>query len=212
MRNFGFIESKIESSDIILDKKLLQGSMPLPDEYNYSKMFDNLKKVKNQGDTSKCVPYSLSYAIETLESMKAPKDKFSLDIDKIYDARSNDGEGMQIKEALKYLKDKGYRLKNGNNHHVITYGRLKNLFAMKRFLYSNGPFVMALPVYDDAESTEFWRGNKRQGGHAICCVGYTEKGLILENTWGSGWGKNGKVLFPIDDANRIIEAWGFLVR
>ena len=53
---------------------------------------------------------------------------------------------------------------------------------------------MALPVYDNAEREEFWKGEKKQGGHAICCVGYNEDGLILENTWGSGYGKNGKII------------------
>ena len=64
MQNFGFIESKLDGNEIIFDKKLLQGTKPIPDEYDYTKMVSCLKKPKDQGSTSKCVPYSLSYAIE----------------------------------------------------------------------------------------------------------------------------------------------------
>lgn len=210
MQNFGFIESKLDGNEIIFDKKLLQGTKPIPDEYDYTKMVSCLKKPKDQGSTSKCVPYSLSYAIEAAESMKDKKLNFRLDIDRIYNARSNRTNGMQIKEALSFLKKEGYPLPNGKQHHIKVYGQLKSILAMKRSLYSNGPFVMALPVYDNAEREEFWKGEKKQGGHAICCVGYNEDGLILENTWGSGYGKNGKIIFPFDDVNKIIEAWAFL--
>ena len=211
MQNFGYIESKLDGKEILLDKTLLQGTMPLPKEYNYSKMFDCLKHPKDQGSTSKCVPYSLSYAIETVESIKDKASKFKLDIDRIYESRSNKTDGMQIKEALGFLKNKGYELKNGKSHHIKVFGKLRNQLAMKRSLYSNGPFVMALPVYDNAENPEFWKGDRKQGGHAICCVGYNEDGFILENTWGSSYGRNGKIIFPYSDFNKIIEAWGFII-
>lgn len=37
--------------------------------------------------------------------------------------------------------------------------------------------------------------NKR-GGHAICAIGYTKDGIIIQNSWGSPWGYKGLAILP----------------
>lgn len=55
------------------------------------------------------------------------------------------------------------------------------------------PQVMALPVIDMSGS--------HTGGHAFCIVGYTDRGFIVQNSWGPEWGaKWGAAETPIDHA------------
>lgn len=46
------------------------------------------------------------------------------------------------------------------------------------------------------------------GGHAFAIVGYDERGFYVQNSWGSGWGKDGVALWTYEDwqAN-ISDAW-----
>ena len=37
------------------------------------------------------------------------------------------------------------------------------------------------------------------GGHAFCVVGYNEIGFLVQNSWGSGWGKDGFATLLYDD-------------
>src|SRR5262249_28015128 len=36
-------------------------------------------------------------------------------------------------------------------------------------------------------------------GHAVAIVGYTEKGFIIQNSWGEEWGQRGFALLPYED-------------
>lgn len=57
MFNSGYIESKKDENDIILDLRF-EKSENIPNEYNFVEYLGIYPK--NQGDTQKCVPYSLS--------------------------------------------------------------------------------------------------------------------------------------------------------
>ncbi|HEY7131685.1 MAG TPA: C1 family peptidase, partial [Candidatus Limnocylindrales bacterium] len=37
------------------------------------------------------------------------------------------------------------------------------------------------------------------GGHAFCLVGYNETGLLVQNSWGTDWGKDGFATLPYED-------------
>jgi len=43
------------------------------------------------------------------------------------------------------------------------------------------------------------RQGHADGGHAIALVGYTSQGFIIQNSWGTRWGKNGFALLPYED-------------
>lgn len=195
--NTGFIESPQDDRDIILG---CPKDFQLPKICDYS---DNIDVVKNQGSTMKCVPYSLSYVLELQNKLNG--ESVIIDIDDIYDARTNDNEGMAIRDALKYVKKIGYGDKDKK---ILSYGRLNSILAIKYNLLMNGPCLMALPVYSDRD--DFWNGSDYQGGHAICCIGYDNDSFILLNSWGPGFGYNGKCHLPFEDINRIIEAWGII--
>jgi C1A family cysteine protease len=206
--NSGFIESGFNPKDIILDERL-DKSNPIPSQYSYSDFVD--LTIKDQGSTSKCVPYTLSTVIECIKNMESPNSKFSLDIDDIYNKKQGN-DGMQMREALDYIKNVGYKNKTNNiQETILLYGKLTSEWAIKLSLIMNGPCVIALPVYE-TKTYDFWNGNKLIGGHAITCIGYSEKGLILQNSWGSNWGFKGREILPYNEINKIIECWAVIMK
>lgn len=189
----GYIESPQDPRDHILG---YAPSNDIPHEYTYESMIDN---IMDQGSTMKCVAYSTQYMISTIRSLNdQPTESF---IEDIYNSRSNSGEGMMIKEGMKYICK--------NVPDVFGYGRLNSIFAIKYHLLTCGPCVMALPVYSN--NPDFWNGSEYAGGHAIACIGYDENGFILMNSWGKGWGYNGKCYLPHNEMNKVLECWGILV-
>lgn len=206
MFNSGYIESKKDENDIILDSRF-EKSENIPNEYNFVEYLGIYPK--NQGDTQKCVPYSLSTIIEV--DKKLNNIDYQLHIDDIYDNRQPKTDGMQIRDALKYIKNIGYCSKDDNNRErILAYGRLNSHLAIKNSIFMNGPCIMALPVYN-ADGFDFWNGDNFQGGHAITCVGYNTEGLILLNSWGSSFGNNGCCILPYDECNKILECWAIIL-
>lgn len=51
-------------------------------------------------------------------------------------------------------------------------------------------------------------GSRDLGGHAVLVVGYRGDDLIVQNSWGSDWGKGGSAYLPSDYVDRYaIGAW-----
>lgn len=48
-------------------------------------------------------------------------------------------------------------------------------------------------------------GEKSFGFHAICVIGYNEQGIIIQNSWGENWGKEGLAVLPY--GYPLPEAW-----
>jgi hypothetical protein len=53
-----------------------------------------------------------------------------------------------------------------------------------------------LPVI---QRTDPSTNEQRLEGHAVAIVGYTEKGFIIQNSWGEEWGSGGFALLPYED-------------
>lgn len=211
IRGTGYLKSILDGSEFDYDRWVENKTFPLPETLNYSKICTPLKRVKDQGQTSMCVPFTLDYIISTDEFMHNPKldKRFSIDREKVYNSRTNESNGMQPREALEYLKHTGYKV-GQEIHRIKGYGKLKSIDGIKKALVANGPCLFALPYYEDYKGNEFWKGKERIGGHAICCVGWTGDGFILENSWGSSWGHSGKAILLWEDINRLLEAWTIL--
>lgn len=191
---YGFIESEFDPRDLEFTKDEDIRSEELPNSYDYSKFMD--LKIKDQGNTSTCVPTSISTMLEGMDM------NIDWNINDVYNRRPEPkGDGMQIRDALKILK------KDSNNKY-LKYYRLRSWLQIKWSLIANGPCILALPVR--SMNNEFWRGNEDLGGHAVCCVGYDEDGFIIQNSWGSGWGFGGLTKLPYDQMNYVIEAWGIV--
>jgi hypothetical protein len=94
------------------------------------------------------------------------------------------------------------------------------LSTIRQALKKEGPFVLALLVYENFEPDKSGRlplpEGHSLGGHAVGIVGDLpdEEALILRNSWGEGWGQNGYALLPYqwitsrDDSGwYVFEAW-----
>lgn len=210
---YGCSPSKLDGTEVIIDDIL--DNMDIPKAYNY---ITHLPNVYDQGSKSTCVPHAISAFVDWYNGINNINKDMS--IDWIYDCREEKNvDEMSLKEALKYIRRVGYISKKGYKDikkgkaiefdQINMYGMLKSVIAMQRSLLVNGPFVLALPVYDSNRS-DFWNGNNFEGGHAVACVGYDEEGLIIRNSWGSLWGLNGYCTLPYSQLNKIYEAWALI--
>jgi hypothetical protein len=211
--NFGYSPSELDGTEIIIDNIL--DTVDIPVEYSY---VDYLPNVYDQGNKPTCVPHAISAFVDWY-NLTNGIDK-DMSIDWIFDCRKDkDAEGMSMKEALNYIKHVGYttkqdykNIKKGNEpelEHINMYGMLKSIIPMQRSLLVNGPFILSLPVYDTSRS-DFWNGDKFEGGHSVSCVGYNKDGLIIRNSWGTMWGNNGYCVLPYSQFNKIYEAWALI--
>lgn len=185
----GCIQSKYDDRDLVYSE---QNSESLPDFYDYNIFYD--LNVLDQGDSSKCVPFSISVMLSAMNYS-------NINIDDIYSNRPNKPEdGMEIRDALKMIKKQF-------NDPYFQYFRLNSKLQIQSSLIANGPCILALPVRS-FYVPEFWRGNGNYGGHAVCCVGYNKEGFIIQNSWGESFGDSGKCILPYNELNNLMEAWG----
>jgi C1A family cysteine protease len=96
------------------------------------------------------------------------------------------------------------------NDVVTAYAAVEqNLELMKSCLVSGYPFVLGVTVFESMESEEVARtgilpmpasNEKRLGGHALCCVGYSDarKSFLIQNSWGTDWGLGGFFWMPYE--------------
>lgn len=209
MRACGFKMSKLTGKEIVFEVQ--NKNQSLPEQYSYKKF---LTPVMNQGESSLCVPYSISAHLDWNYNVDHEGKTFKsnkIKMTDIYAARSNKDKdnGMQIKEALEYLKNEGVQSKAGLMK-IRDYGIVNNPLSLKYAILMNGPCIGALRVYNE-DKTDFWRrdfeGQKMKGGHAIAIIGYDKEGFILRNSWGSTYGNNGYTVIPYDEFGKFLELW-----
>ena len=177
----------------------------LPESYSY---VDVLPSVLNQGQDQICVPCTISSYLNWKKNLKDGTSKDNdISLFEIYRSRTNYGEGMTYKDALKYLRKNGVK-SNAGRLYISQYGRVMSELLLKYAIIMNGPCFGALPVYSDRDC--FWRkgyGDNLQGYHAIALVGYNKEGFVVRNSWGKSFGDNGYVTIPYNEFNELIEIW-----
>ena len=204
MMNYGFIKSELDGSEHVFKPSK---SIELPSEYSYKKY---LPKVLNQGNRPICVPCSISsYVNWDLNLKDGNKDDHKIDLDAIYDSRSDKSEdnGMTFKDALHFMLHEGVKTSEGV-FKIKEYSMVGSIEALKAAIVMNGPCIGGLPVYDST-SNEFWlKGGSFEGGHAIAIVGYDKDGFIIRNSWGGIYGYDGYYHLKYEDFNdSFYEIW-----
>lgn len=195
----GYIKSELDGTEHKVELDLFE----VPEEYSYVTV---MPPVLDQGQTNKCVCYSLTGILDwKVNRFKGSNSSNGFDINKLYEQRADkNANGMQIKEALKYLKHEGL---NGTT--IEGYAMVGSQELMKRALILYGPIAIGLPAYEDSLD-DFWNGSKFGGGHCVTVVGYNKDGFIIRNSWGKNWGDKGHVLLLYSDFNKIFEAWALV--
>jgi C1A family cysteine protease len=104
-------------------------------------------------------------------------------------------------------------------HRAIRYMRLKqDLTHIRDCLASGYPFTAGISVYPSIHDERVKRtgnipmpkrGEKMLGGHAVLVVGYDdrERHVIVQNSWGRGWGAGGYCFLPYDFFLHGDHAW-----
>ena len=198
----GCIPSTMDGSEKIFG---VSEEITLPESYSY---VDVLPSVLNQGQDQICVPCTISSYLNWKKNLEDGTSKDNdISLFEIYRSRTNYGEGMTYKDALKYLKKNGVKSDAGRLY-ISQYGRVMSELMLKYAIIMNGPCFGALPVYSDRDC--FWRkgyGDNLQGYHAIALVGYNKEGFVIRNSWGKSFGDDGYVTIPYNEFNELIEIW-----
>jgi hypothetical protein len=205
MKRLGCNKSKLDGTE---EKFSAPQSLKLPESYSFE---NNLSPILDQGETSTCVPCSVSSNLNWNINLtkKTPRVDNGVSIKEIYNIRAYKNEdGMSIKEALSYLVKHGVSIKDKTIKKIRRYALVGSLQVLKYAIVMNGPCIGALKVYNDSKT--FWKkqtGDFLVGGHAIAIVGFNTKGFIIRNSWGRSWGSNGYTLLPYEDFNCFEELW-----
>ena len=198
----GCLPSSLDGTEKIYN---VETEITIPEEYSYEGV---LPSVLNQGNEEICVPCTLSSYVNWKINLKDGSNKDNdIALYEIYHSRTNAGEGMTYKDALKFINKIGVNTNDGL-FKVLSYGMVKSDMLLKYALIMNGPCFGALPVY--GSNCKFWQktpGISFKGYHAIAIVGYNKDGFIIRNSWGKEYCQNGYSVLPYKEFNKLLEIW-----
>lgn len=195
-------------------------SVPLPAYFNLAEK-PNHPPVRNQGDRGTCAGFAgatvkgFQDRIETgLPWQLSPEMVYSLA--RQIDGMPVDTQGTYPRCIFKVLKDFGCcqeinwkynhtcpglsALPDARNHRIKSYGQVNPLDheLIKQIIFQVGPLLAGVGVtLNWTQNTDtIWiidshKFDPELGGHAITVVGWTEDGIIIQNSWGDSWGRFG---------------------
>lgn len=194
---------------------------------------EEMQPVRNQGPRGTCAAQTAAAIKEWQEYTDSDQEwEGWMSPEFIYFYRSNKpADGMRSRDVMKILQEHGCcteaQLPYADNeddapnkipkkieleaarYTIKSYARVTTIAGLKTALYQSGPCYISFPVYD--KRPEFWRQNRpnspRQGGHAVTVVGYNKRGFILRNSWGTGFGDDGHVIYPFSDFGIHWDIW-----
>ena len=131
-----------------------------------------------------------------------------------------------VSESVHESRRRGAKCKMGaarkdHSMKVHKYIKLNSVSHMKKWLSQEGPLITAFNAYDDFKC--FWNygnrdgiyehvkhGKQRSRGHAVCCIGYSQKGKywICKNSWGVNNVHNGYFRIGFDECGINKCMWG----
>jgi hypothetical protein len=191
--------------------------------------------VKDQGSTGSCVAHACSSVIEFHNKrQKATGTIFSTEFIYGYRPLGYYvGEGMYLRDALKTIQKIGdvpLTTLRGNHecdeameaveakleeykdiaypHRVSTYMRVNSEQDIKQALMKYGPVLVSMPWaanYKLKNGVYTVEGTATRGNHCVFIYGWDERGWLVHNSWGAGWGQKGKFVVPFDF--KWNEAW-----
>jgi C1A family cysteine protease len=228
----GTLKSDNDPNDWIFER-LVHGSKGkyydiIPESYSLEE-FDS--PGRHQGKRSTCAPFAGVKISEINTSRKAKRKSWIyLSPEFIYYHRTNKpAQGMFGRDVFRILRHYGtvpedkypymdeddvvnepnselYKI--AMEHRIKNYARVNTIEGLKRALIELGPCYIGLPMFNLTE--RFWDreyGTEYDIGHAVTAIGYTDKGFIIKNSWGSDWGDDGKAIFPFEDFAIAWEIW-----
>lgn len=205
----------------------------LPDEFSTRKV-----PVKNQYFNSSCVAHALSTIIEYhYVKLTNSNKRFSTEFIYGYrELGYYIGDGMRIRDALKTIQKYGDPFQSdckGNNnyqkamvtvneninelkdlaypHRISAYVRLTSADEMKTAIMTNGPIVVSMNWYNNYElmnNVYMYDLSSDYSKHCIVIYGWNKDGWLVQNSWGSNFGIDGRFIVPY--TFKFNEAWGII--
>lgn len=185
----------------------------------------NMQPIRDQGTQGSCAAMGGAAMKEWQENKDVGLNEY-MSPQFIYNNREDlTEEGMYMRDLMEILKEKGDCLEklfpygtmgkpsievlmNASKYKTLNYASIDTIDDLKISLYTNGPCIIAIPVYNYTERLWFKRpGDTMLGGHAMCVAGYNKYGFAIRNSWGTGWGQNGYCLMPYEDFGMQWELW-----
>lgn len=224
--NNGCLFSPIDLRDFRVSSNI---TLELPEEFKL-----NYSKIKDQGIVNSCVAHALSSILENkLGNDFSTGWIYGYRPDNYYQ-----GSGMYPREALSTLLNKGAVYNEDFDYNIEIpeakekvernlfklealaedvkisgYVRMNTVEEIKYWLYREKiPVLIAiqtinLKVYQNniIEIPKVYPNS----GHALMVVGWNETGFIVQNSWGTNFGKDGIAILPYE--YNIKEAWGITI-
>ena len=229
METYGF--GGVPSPWDIRDYKLSAAAMQ-PHIYPESFLLKPVR-IKNQDCQPTCTAHALASLVEFFNYQETYiNDKFSTDFiygcrtDDDYL-----GEGMYLRDGLKVLQKYGdvlYDKLPGNTdvptarkkvftnfdqliiqaepNKVNTYYKIQNIQELKHALVNDGPVPAVMKWFKSATLINYvytYPTTQVDDYHAVLIVGWDKDCLIIQNSWGKKWGKNGLFYIPISKMNEV---------
>ena len=229
METYGF--GGVPSPRDIRDYKLSAAAMQ-PHIYPESFLLKPVR-IKNQDCQPTCTAHALASLVEFFNYQETYiNDKFSTDFiygcrtDDDYL-----GEGMYLRDGLKVLQKYGdvlYDKLPGNTdvptarkkvftnfdqlviqaepNKVNTYYKIQNIQELKHALVNDGPVPAVMKWFKSATLINYvytYPTTQVDDYHAVLIVGWDKDCLIIQNSWGKKWGKNGLFYIPISKMNEV---------
>lgn len=185
----------------------------------------NMQPIRDQGSQGSCAAMGGSAMKEWQEKIDVQLNEY-MSPQFIYNNRKDlTEEGMYMRDLMEILKEKGdclertfpygtmgeppiETLMEASKYKILNYASIENIDDLKVSLYTNGPCIIAVPVYNYTERMWFRRPNDQMlGGHAMCVVGYNREGFVIRNSWGKDWGKDGYCILSYEDFGLHWELW-----
>ena len=112
---------------------------------------------------------------------------------------------LEVPAAIEYFEDNYYNLcDKAYQNRWTSYAGLGSDESTKASLIKYGPVVMAMNWYSDIwldKANVMHTTQERKnisGAHCMVIYGYNKIGWLVQNSWGSGWGNNGRCVIPYD--------------
>jgi C1A family cysteine protease len=198
-------------------------NQPLPETY----VIPNLPPIRNQGALNSCRSHSVIRELEIQLWNKGIKfdgsELYHYFMARKYVNNTFPGDkGMTMRDGCEAVRlhglaaeslhpysptkvneEPGYFAKGLAHLFGITrYERLFTVDDIKRSVHEGIP--VGIGVFVDKEFMSYKSGvwspkvKGTLGGHAVTIVGWNKDGFIIDNSWGSWWGKNGQFVMSYD--------------
>lgn len=213
------------------DRDWAYEGLALAGPVSFPKTFDlrpHLPPVRDQGSRGTCAAFTSCCIKEYHEKIDNPEHfEGYMSPDSVYFYRKNKPEeGMYCRDVMNILRKYGAGreefqpysnkepkslspevVKDAARFKIKNYAQVHTINAAKKALMTSGPLLFAFPYYENSLA-EFWKPTGPfGGGHAVACVGWTEKGFIIRNSWSDKWNGDGYVIYDFKDWGMHWELW-----